>query len=321
MRLGQNLLQQGAAAGGLPVGDVFSTDLYTGNGSTQTITNGIDLLSEGGLVWIKSRTSTASHALFDTERGATNGISTNLTNPEVSDFGLTAFNSDGFTVSVGGFNVNSANNYAAWTFRKAPAFFDVVTYTGTASTPVAVNHSLGVVPGLIVMKQYDGNRDWLTWHRSLPAASLALNRTDGPFGNQFAETPTATDFTLAAFVGANQSGNYVAYVFAHDETPSGLVRCGSYTGNGSATGPVIDLGWEPQWLLVKRTDSAGDWWMYDSARSPSNPRVNKLLTNSSAVEDTAGEDVDFISTGFQPKTTAAGINASGGNYVYVAIRA
>lgn len=325
MRLGQNLLQQGAAGGGGPLVDaVFSIDPYSGNSAANTITNGIDLAGEGGLVWIKERGRSVQHVLQDTIRGTAKFIQTNSTSAEIDSFGeFASFNSDGFSLAAPivytSWNL-SGSAYASWTFRKAPQFFDVVTYTGTASTPVVVNHNLGSVPGLIITKQIDGNRDWIVWHRSFPTSSILLNRTNALGGNILTETPTNLDFTLATFTGANQPGNYIVYLLGHDETPEGFVRCGSYTGNGSTTGPVISLGWEPQWLLLKRTDSTGDWIIHDNARDTSNPRTAFLEPNTSDAEAN-GNDVDFTSSGFQLKSTSATVNASGGTYAYVAIRA
>jgi hypothetical protein len=129
------------------VADVFSTDLYTGNGSTQSITNGVDLSGDGGLAWIKGRSGATDHQLFDTERGATKELISNSTAAEATDADtLTSFNSDGFSIGAdSNVNTNTAT-YVGWSFRKAPKFFDVVTYTGTGSART-VAHNLGSVPG------------------------------------------------------------------------------------------------------------------------------------------------------------------------------
>jgi hypothetical protein len=129
----KKLLQAAAGNAGesLYVEDVFSTYLYTGNGSTQTITNGIDLDGEGGLVWIKSLPDTYGHRLIDTERGVLKVLESYDTTAEATQAGsLTAFNSNGFSVGNAGHTNFSGNSFASWTFRKAEKFFDVVTYTG-----------------------------------------------------------------------------------------------------------------------------------------------------------------------------------------------
>jgi hypothetical protein len=209
---------------------------------------------------------------------------------------------------------------------RCPRFFTKVTYTGNGTAGRTIAHNLGVVPGMIVVKRLDAASDWQVLHRSLANTQyLVLNSTAAVATGTDrwnSTTPTDSVFTLGSNAAVNISGGtYVAFVIAHDPDPSGVIHCGSYTGNGSATGPVITLGWEPQWLMIKRSDSTGDWWIYDNERDASNPRTFKILANSNAAEDTAGEDLDFLTTVFQPKTTATGINASGGTYVFAAIRA
>ena len=144
----------------LDITDVFSTYLYTGNGSTQTITNGIDLDGEGGLVWIKSRTGTHSHLLFDTERGATKKIRTDTTFVQSNDLDtLTAFNSNGFNLGADTETNTSGEDIASWTFRKTPKFFDVVTWTGTGAA-MTIDHNLGQVPGMIIVKSTSATYNW-----------------------------------------------------------------------------------------------------------------------------------------------------------------
>lgn len=329
MRLGQNLLQQGAGVGGgLSVSDTFSTDLYTGNGSTQTITNGIDLSGEGGLVWLKVRNASGSNFLRDTARGGNKLLITDSTGAEQTTDSYPVgnglqFNADGFSLGPGGAQNASGFTFASWTFRKAPAFFDVVTYTGNGINGRSIPHNLGVEPGMIVVKRIDGVRDWHVYHRSTGLGSyLILNSTSGAQDNTNFWTSHTSD-TFGVKVNTNDNGfAYVAYLFAHDETPEGTIRCGSYTGNGSATGPVISLGWEPQWLLVKSASSPGAWVLYDNERSLSNPRDRYLLANSPQAEtQLASLGVDFISTGFQPRGSDGSINQNGVSYIYMAIRA
>ena len=134
--------------------DVFSTYLYTGNGSTQTITNGIDLSGKGGLVWMKGRSGATDHALYDTARGATKDLVSNSTAAETTQAtGLTAFSGTGFSIgALAKLNTSSAT-YASWTFRKQAKFFDVVTWTGDGSFPRVISHALGAVPGCIIVKK------------------------------------------------------------------------------------------------------------------------------------------------------------------------
>ena len=163
----------------LNVEDVFSTYLYTGNGTSQTITNGIDLSGEGGLVWSKARSQAYPNAFFDTERGALKYLDSGSTSAEITGTNnLTAFNSNGFTLGAdSNWVINkSGTDYCTWTFRKAPKFFDVVTYTGNSTAGRTVSHNLGSVPGMIVIKAISGtaagNQEWIVYHRSLAIRKL-----------------------------------------------------------------------------------------------------------------------------------------------------
>jgi hypothetical protein len=316
------------------VEDVFSTWLYTGNSSTQTITNGIDLAGEGGLVWIKERSGTTGHALFDTNRGATKLLQSNtsgLEQTQASD--LTAFTASGFTLNNGGNTNISPGTYASWTFRKAEKFFDVVTYTGTGSART-VSHNLGSVPGCMIVKRMDTTGNWAVYHRSLnfgaSIAYLVLNSTaaEGFAGSQWWDStnPTSTVFSVGTDNSVNASGGtYVAYLFAHNAGGFGnsgsdsVVSCGNYTGNGSATGPSVTLNWEPQWLLIK-SSSTGDWQLIDNMRGlvagGTDAELNPNLSNA----ESTGTFVTPTATGFQLNTTDAGYNASSTNYIYIAIR-
>ncbi len=315
--------------------DVFSTYLYTGNGSTQTITNGIDLAGKGGLVWTKRRDASQSHGLWDTIRGANNQLFSDLTaDNNVVTQRLNSFNSDGFTLgsNASGPNISSAT-YASWTFRKQPKFFDVVTYTGTGVART-ISHSLGSVPGCIIVKKTSGIGGWMTYHRSTGATQyLFLNTTDAaatatePWNNT---APTSSVFTVGTSNSTNQSGEtYVAYIFAHDAGGFGatgtdnVISCGSYTGDGGTGATSINIGYEPQWLLVKNaTGSAENWGLFDNMRGlcvePNTSNDAILRPNTSNDEGLIGA-IEPTSTGFKT-TLFTNYNASGVNYIYIAIR-
>jgi hypothetical protein len=322
--------------------DVFSTYLYTGQGSTNSYTNGIDLAGKGGLVWIKSRSgtyATAFHGLWDTARGTGKILSSNSTAAQSGNSGdlLSAFNSDGFTVNttyLGGFNETtnaSATNYASWTFREQPKFFDVVTYTGNGTSGRTIAHNLGSVPGCIIVKDLTTVEDWDVYHTSLGnTKAISLNTTGAAYTSSTRwnnTSPTATEFTVGGAGTVNRNGDsYVAYLFAHDAGGFGLtgtdnvISCGSYTGNGSATGPVVTLGYEPQWLLVKQSSSSGNWFLTDTMRGFSQTSDQFLLANSSGAEFTRTNYVNPLATGFQIATADFDLNESGGTYIYIAIR-
>ena len=340
-----------AFGGGVPVvpnyiEDMFSTYLYTGNGGggatgffgTQTITNSIDLSTKGGLVWLKARSSAEPHALFDTARGVNKILRSDFTFAQNTAANtVTAFNTTGFNLGSDsdgwGTNTNAVT-YASWTFRKQPKFFDVVTITSGAG-PQTISHNLGSTPGMIVVKRTTGASDWWVWHRSIPNNALALNTTQSTstftnpeyiFGDgSTVVQPTSTQFTF--YAPSSGSNTYVAYLFAHNAGGFGLtgtdnvISCGSYTGNGSASGPTITLGYEPQWVLVKRTDSTSNWTLSDNMRGqPVDGATAILYPNASDAEASATTAVSPTATGFQVKTAGATYNASGGTYIYIAIR-
>lgn len=323
------MLGAAGAGGGVPIQEAFSADLYAGSGTTQTITNGIDLSGEGGLVWFKSRNSAQKNEFYDTARGVNKALITSQTAAEQTETNaLTSFNSDGFT--AGGYSSTNASgvNYVSWTFRKASKFFDIVTYTGNSSTQV-LSHNLGVKPGMVIVKSRSFAADWFVWHVGIENAFtgndayLILNAA-GPDNGNSAIFPdnaaSATTFTLGSNANVNGSGStYVAYFFAHDTAASGLIQCGLYSGNDDINGPVITLGWEPQFLIVKNVSTSANWVILDSARSTSNPRNLVLIPNLNNAE-TDLAPIDFLSTGFQPKRGDLESNDPN-DYVYMAIRA
>ena len=338
--ISQQLVMGAAGSGGsekLYVEDVFSTWLYTGNGSTQTITNGIDLSGKGGLVWIKSRSSAAAfydHVFCDTVRGNTKYLASSgslATSGQTTGNGgtndIASFNSNGFSLGTDTAfykNTGASTTYASWTFRKAAKFFDVVTYTGNG-TNRTIAHSLGSVPGCIIVKRTDTTGDWQVYHRSLANTEyLVLNTTAAKATSATrwnSTTPTRTAFSLGTDASVNASGGtYVAYLFAHDAGGFGasgndsVVSCGSYVGNGSTNGPSINLGWEPQWLLIKNASAINSWYIYDSART--DEYLNPNLSTAGAVFSS----FSYTPSGFKIINTFGDFNTSGGTYIYIAIR-
>jgi hypothetical protein len=330
----------GNAGEAVYVEDVFSTYLYEGNGfypsgGGQTITNGIDLDGEGGMIWIKARSTDSSHGIYDTERGINQMLGSNLTAQEYTDNAMISANSDGFTLgaeSSGWTRINlNGNDYASWTFRKQPGFFDIVTYTGNAAPNRTISHNLGSVPGMIIIKKTSGSDDWIVHHRSAGNDKiLYLNTTTaelsaGYFGNT---DPTSTEFTVSSGGAVNANGQtYVAYLFAHDAQDFGtdedesIIKCGSYTGNGSTDGPEIDLGWEPQFIMVKSSSSSGNWIMLDSMRGVVSGGYDEDLYANLTYTGTPNIDyMEFTATGFIPKSNNSATNGSGSDYIYMAIR-
>jgi hypothetical protein len=322
----------GSSAGAVNwVDDVFSTYLYTGNGSTKTITNGIDLSTKGGLVWIKNRTDGSyNHVLVDTARGVNKFISSDTALAQNASICVTSFNTDGFAINASDGYVNPPNtNEVSWTFRKQPKFFDIVTYTGDGTTSNRrISHNLGSAPGCIMVKRLNSTSDWIVYHKDLPATTtnrfLLLNSTaayDTSSGIWGTAAPTSTDFGVgASSAKQNQIGaTYVAYLFAHNAGGFGtagtdnVISCGSFTTNSSGVA-TVNLGYEPQWLLIKRTDAAQNWYMQDNMRGLTVDGTTKnLIPNLSNAESSINVFVN--STGFStnPLATSA-------TYIYIAIR-
>ena len=335
-----------AGGGGLNVEQVFATNLYTGTGSSRSRYNYIDLAGEGGLVWFKRRNGSHEHGLYDTVRGTGKRLMSDQSGPQETDNnGLSAFTSEGFTVvSADDCNGNS-DTYASWTFRKAPKFFDIVTYTGNGASTRQISHNLGSVPGMMIIKPYDADDDWKVYHRSLDSSNpadyaLTLNslaaRADesGFFGDT---VPTSSVFTVGANLNSGFGGgvNYIAYLFAHNNGDGGfgpngdldIIKCGSFTtstGSGLA-GP--NIGFEPQWLMFKNStsDQSGSWWMMDTHRGfystgyDSNTGKTRYLTaNSTSQEGNfSNNTLNITSTGF---TIPSDAFSESQTWVYMAIR-
>ena len=311
------------------VEDVFSTYLYTGTSDAQSITNDIDLSNEGGLVWIKNRGSGYNHELYDTERGATKDLGSNQTDAEgTNSTGLTAFNSNGFTVGTSFPTGRNGEEYVSWTWRKAPKFFDCVTYTGSGVAGKTVSHNLGSVPGCIIVKRTDGTGNWSVYHRGNTAQPetdvLYLNLTnatsDVTTWNDTA--PTSTEFQVSGLAVNTSGATYVAYLFAHNDGdgtfgPDGdadIIKCGSFT---ATAGTEVDLGFEPQFVITKSVTSTADWYMFDIMRGWGADQGSNdawLIPNTSGAETNNTNSLGITPTGF------TSFNGGDATYIYIAIR-
>jgi hypothetical protein len=324
-----------ATGGSAAVASTFSTTLYTGNATSQTITNGLDLSTDGGLVWIKRRDGSASHALMDTERGVQRLLSSDTSDVQALTSCVPAFNTDGFDLGSSGLVNEGSWTYASWTFKKKTKFFDIVTWTGDDTLNRQISHSLNTTIGSIFVKcTSTAGTDWMVYHKdctetSTQSNSLILNLTYAQldwraFGKH--STQTSSVFTLGseaanrAFFNAS-GATYIAYLFAHDTASDGLIQCGSYTGNGAATGVLQNLGWQPQWLLIKNTDLATEGWhIVDSVRGVVTGGNDPHLSANTANAELSHEIVEFNPTGFTPMSVDDKTNGSGHSYIYVAIR-
>jgi len=316
-----------AGAAGTSVGDVFSADLWTGNDGTTTVTNGVNLSANGGLVWIKRRAAAVDYALLDSARSSFGNRLKINTEAEAALSTVTAA-TNGFSVTSSNGAVNSSSHtFVGWTFRKAAGFFDVVTYTGTGAAKT-VAHNLGTAPGMILVKITSDVDDWYVYHRSLTDDNdnwLKLNSASaqsGPSSNIWNSTsPTSSVFTVGSSLSASGQ-TYVAYLFAHDVGASGIMQCGSFTtgGTGSAT-VTVTLGWQPQLFLMKKSSTgAEDWYLMDAARgmTGTNPALYPNLTDA---EGTLGNGTFPISATSTGMSISEGFLSSSSTYIYLAIKA
>ena len=336
------LMQAAGSASGdkVYVEDVFSTHLYTGNGSNGlAIDNGIDLDGEGGLVWIKGRTSggvgSDNHSLATTDQGLTHQLASDLTNGNIAWSNMQSFDDDGFTLTNGGTTNTNGVDYVSWTFRKQAGFFDVVKFstTGGGGTQ-AVSHSLGSIPGFIIIKKTSAAQSWFTFHKSVtsPNSNWWRNFSDlttAAFDDYFSDNsainsaPTSTAVTVGSYF-TDQTADFIMYVFAEggsddqifgDDGDEAIIKCGTYTTDGTGVNSSIDVGFEPQWLMVKRSDSTSGWVLIDNMRGwPSVGTCAVLEANDSDAEATSSMGLN--SKGFKDE----GSFDANATMVYVAIR-
>lgn len=307
----------------LYVDDVFSAYTRTGTGADVTVTTGIDM-TQGYMLWSKGRSGATDHAIYDSARGVTKDLVSNTTAAETTQAtGLKSVTSTSHTVgSLAKMNTSSAT-YVDFVFRKAPKFFDVVTWTGNA-TNRTISHSLGQEVGLIFVKRTDSAADWQVYHRSLVNTEyMVLNSTAAKATGATrwnSTTPTTSVFSVGTDASVNASGGtYVAYLFAHDTGTDGIVQCGSFTLSGSTAS--VPLGWEPQFVLVKRTDAGTEnWKIMDSSRG--NPVITSGTGQAVLYPNTTGAEVGTFGEAY-PTANGFYVGAGGsvtGTYIYLAIR-
>ena len=304
----------------------FQTTLYEGNGSTQSIDQDGNSTFSPNFVWIKNRDATDAHALFDTVRGATEVLSSDSTAAEATnDDTLTAFESDGF--ALGDDVIVNTNNesYVAWQWNEgATPGFDIVSYTGNA-TARTISHNLGVVPKMMIVKNRADTDNWAVYHAgntSAPATDyLVLNSNantvdDATVWNDTAPTSSVFSVGTSSLTNGNTEA-MIAYVFADVE---GFSKFGSYVGNNSTNGPMVNVGFRPAFIMIKSTDvAAGSWILFDTKRDTYNAAFHVIYGQLSNVEDTAHAYGDILSNGFKVrKPDGFAINDAGATYVYMA---
>jgi hypothetical protein len=314
----------------------FNTVLYTGNGSTQSIT-GVGFKPDW--TWIKCRSAANGHTLWDSVRGVTKFIDSAFDYPEQTNVnGLTAFNSDGFSIgTLGDVNANGASQ-VSWNWLGAnttasntngsitstvsantTSGFSVVGYTGTGSA-ATVGHGLGTAPSMIFLKIRSATDAWIVYSQALGNTkimvlnSTAAVQTRADWNNT---SPTSSVFSIGTFSNENTNGaTYIAYCFAEKK---GFSKFGSYTGNGNADGTFVYTGFKPAYLMIKRSDSVSQWRVWDNKRNTYNVTDTVLLPNDTGADVTnSSQYVDLLSNGFKWRASYVDTNASGGTFIYAA---
>jgi hypothetical protein len=302
---------------------VFYPTTYTGTGSARTF-SGFGFppdfemsISTGG----SAAGDNNGPEIFDKLRGTRVRLLTPSTASEFTTSESVTMLQDGISVSATTNSYINASGFAKvlYGFRRAPSFFDEVCYTGTGVART-VNHNLGVAPEMLIVKYRSSTGPWYVYVPSLGNTYLALNGTNAitsaPSFLWNSTAPTSSVFSLGDFFTVNEAtGTYVAYLFA---TCAGVSKVGSYTGTGATQTVNCGFAAGARWVLIKRTDSTGDWYVWDTSRGMVSGTDPSLALNSTAAEVNANS-VYTITTGFQIVSTAAGINASGGTYIFLAI--
>ena len=308
----------------------FNTKLYTGNASTQAIT-GVGFQPD--LIWIKNRSTNNSHVWTDAVRGVSSTMYSNSNGAQ--DTGSTnvgSFDSDGFTLGSNGGTNGNGNNVASWNWKangagsansdgtisstvsaNTASGFSIVKWTGTGATGT-IGHGLGKAPHVIIVKQYNGTRDWVVgsgefgWTKYQYLNSTQVSNT----GNFFNDTaPTSSVFSVVNDSGVNGNGNYyIAYCFA---PTTGFSQMGWYRGSGQDQGPYITCSFKPKIVFIKNTEQGGDdWHIFDDQRSASGGgniiKYRLFPNNNSAETTTSNMGFDFYSNGFQVTDNLGAIN-------------
>ena len=320
----------------------FHTQLYTGDGSTQSITNDGNSDLQPDLVWIKERNNAVDHQLQNSTRGVTKTLQSNQNYGEstLTDI-ITSFNSDGFSLGNNPTWNGSSDTYVAWQWKanggttssntdgsitstvqaNTTAGFSIVTWDGNTTSGATVGHGLSVAPHYVQVKRIDRDGDaWRGFWEPLGNEKyLELNATDAQqdstTGAWNDTSPTSSVFSLGSAAGIN-GGNMVTYCFAPIQ---GYSKIGSYTGNGNADGPFIYTGFKPAWVMIKKSGSgtAAHWRISDSTRSTFNPADHQLSPSSNGAEFNEN-DMDLLSNGFKIRQSNTYANESGVQFVYMA---
>jgi len=325
--------------------DNFRIKLYAGNaGANRAITwDETNTNMQPDMLWFKSRTDGQSHCLFDSIRGAVLRLIPNSAGTEgTENTNLDSFDTNGFQVDAEAIVNGSSRNYVTWGWKAGTSFtndasstsvgsidsagsvntdagFSIISYTGTGSNGT-IAHGLGAKPDMILIKNRSNGQQWSSYWSPLGATKymrFATTNAVATASNRFANTePTTSVFTVSTDGEVNQDGlDLIAYCFTNIQ---GYSKVGSYAANENTDGTFIYLGFKPAWIMLKQSNLARDWHMFDNKRSSFNAVSKYLRPNQSGSEDSGEEYVDFLSNGFKIKNTGNRFNDAGGTYIYMA---
>ena len=317
--------------------DNFNTLTYSGSNTSTSYNNGLNMSANGGLVWIKPRNVTGNHGLWDSVRGATYYLSSNLTNAESQVSGVTSFDTTGFTLGGVPYN-DTGNTFVSWSWlgggtassntdgsitstvsANTTAGFSISTYTGNGSAGATVGHGLGVTPNIVIIRRRSSSEAWAFWSSSLAGNTsyLRLNATDavGTASDLFnSTTPSNSLVTLGTGGFSNtNTETYVMYCFAEK---TGYSKFGSYVGNGNSDGTFVYTGFKPTFVLTKGNSAGENWFIHDGTRNPSNPTNLYLRPNLNNAEGSY-DHLDLLSNGFK-SISAGSTNGNGVHQIYMA---
>ena len=308
--------------------------LRTGTGAAVTTAtpSPLNLSGNGGLILTKNYNGSHSWSIVDTVRGISSDLDMSSTAAATTQStGITAISPTGYSTGTLATRNGNVLQLVDYVMRQGPRFLQIIQRTEPGySSDIA--HNLGVTPGFIIAKSTTLTHGWYGWHRlseqlegSSPTTGFSVNSTAAPRYISGA-TVDASVFNneIYSWDGsiencAYRGDNVIYYVFGHDTSPSGRIRCGAYTGNGAAGGPIINLGWSPRLLIIKNRSAAGDWVVIDTLRGFTTGNDQFQAFNSAAAQ-TAVQYADPTLTGFQIKGTAANVNTRDSVYLYVAFR-
>ena len=304
----------------------FQTALFTGNAGTNAITNTGNSDLQPDWVWFKCRSAAEHHGLFDSVRGVTKAVYSNLNTAQdnLAD-SLASFNSDGFTMgadtgSGGAFNGNT-KTMVAWQWKEtATAGFDIVSYTGNGTAGKTVAHSLSAVPKMIIVKRYnDGTASWMVYHHTLGNnIYLSLDTTAASdTGHWDSTSPTSSVFSVSGDQRVNNDGaSYIAYCFAEKQ---GYSKFASYVGNNNVNGTFVFTGFKPAFVMAKNIGATEGWSLFDNKRSTSGANIiDDFLVPNTTEAEISQNVCDFVSNGFKFRHVDGKYHNNGGTYIYMA---